>query len=142
MVDWLTELPAWRRSLLGVYYCYIDTMGQSLHSWYVFNTSILAPEAVDGFRMFGLAKCADIIAEANSYFGNTYPRDLRERSRSLPEYEKRDLKFPFSELGSRFRLAIAEEIGDEGLEVISDRYICARLGLVDRQPGEETERTT
>jgi hypothetical protein len=131
VLDWLTELPAWHRSLLGAYYCWLDTLGQSLYGWYAFSTSILAPEAVDGFRMLGLVKCADILAEANDYFGDKYPRDLQERLRNLPEYEKRDESFPFSDLDARFRQAVTQEIGDEGFEVMADQFVCKRLGLTD-----------
>ena len=87
-----------------------------------YSTGVLAPEAVQGFRVLGMNQCASIIEEAMMFFVSPYPRHRNIRNRALDRYEAEndpDLN-PFVSLDERFFDLIFEESG--GFSSVADAF--------------------
>jgi len=94
--------------LFAAHWCQSEVRNGGLHQFFYNPTGVLAPEAVAGFRVIGLADLGNIVEETMQFFGAPYPRERESRVDLLPEEpdeyeEEEDL---FEELDSRFYEAL------------------------------------
>ena len=86
------------------------------------STGVLAPEAVDGFRVIGMKKCASILSDAMKTFGDVHPRERSVREEAFKYfYEKYgEDAIPMKEHEDAMATEIDEENG--GFEEAADSY--------------------
>ena len=103
-------------------YCYCDTFNGGFHQFFTNYTGVLAPEAVEGFRMIGLADCAEIVAEAMEYFGHPYPRSPEECTRLIPPWPEDQDDGPFDDLDNAFCERMGDRF-DDAADKFAERYL-------------------
>ena len=90
--------------LYAAHWCQSEVCNGGLHQFFSNTTGLLAPEALAGFRAIGATDWAKILAEAMKHFGESYPRDRKQRVAFLPVPHGRAGKEwdPFFRLDERF----------------------------------------
>ena len=90
--------------LYAAHWCQSEVCNGGLQQFFSNSTGVLAPEALEGFRVIGLAEWADILAEAMRFFGSPYPRERVHRQELLASRRarKREERDPFFALDERF----------------------------------------
>ena len=77
------SVPEWVRHLVTVHLSDSEVCNGGFHQFFHNSTSILAPEAIDGFRALGLDELAELVEVAMSNFGEPCPRDREARTSAL-----------------------------------------------------------
>jgi uncharacterized protein DUF4375 len=97
-------LPEIQRVLYAAHYCESEVSNGGLHQFFFNDTGVLAPEALEAFRILRLEASSHILAEAMSFFGDVYPRDRATRVERLAGIvgEEREDWDPFFQLDDRF----------------------------------------
>jgi hypothetical protein len=105
--------PAKSRTLFAAHWAQSEIMNGGLGQFFSNPTGVLAPEAVDAFRMLGMTRCAMILSEAMAFFGNPYPRDRRIREEAFERFfeEQGEGAIPFREQEDAMAIAIEDENG-------------------------------
>lgn|SRR5262245_14812443 len=90
--------------LYAAHWCQSEVCNGGLHQFFSNTTGLLAPEALEGFRVIGAAEWVQILAEAMNHFGTPYPRNREQREQFLPVRQGRTKEKwdPFYELDKRF----------------------------------------
>ena len=93
-----------QKHLFAAHWCQSEVRNGGLHQFFSNDTGVLAPEAVEAFRLIGLEQCATALARAMQFFGNTYPRERSTREDMLDDLENRqpDDWDPFVEMDQVF----------------------------------------
>lgn len=117
-----SAVPFEKGHLFAVHWCQSEVRNGGFHQFFSNSTGVLAPEAVTGFRVLGLAESSALIQKAMTFFGSKYPRERSTRNEMLDEYAKEHEPAwdPFTELNDRFYDLLRSENG--GFEVVADRY--------------------
>src|SRR2546428_5812727 len=107
-LDQVSKVSQVQKHLFAAHWCQSEVRNGGLHQFFSNDTGVLAPEAVDAFRMVGLEQCATALARAMSFFGNTYPRERSTREDSLDDLEVREPENwdPFTEMDQVFYSAL------------------------------------
>lgn len=106
--------PDGLKFLFAAMYAETDICNGGLHQFFGNPTGRLAPEAIEGFRLIGMADAGAVIAKAMKFFGTSYPRNQVERNKALeavPGFPDADRKVwdPFTALDQEFYAALNEE---------------------------------
>ena len=108
--------------------CQLDVVSGGFYQF--FNDGgigMVAPEAVEGFRLIGLENAADLLEKAMALFGQPYPRSHDRRIELSPPQPTESNPSPFSDLDEKF----AGEMGsnhscdrfDEAADKFVERYL-------------------
>jgi len=92
-------------NLYAAHLCQCEVCNGGFHQFFWNSTGILAPEALAAFRAIGMSEWAELLAEAITFFGDTYPREWAERQDRLdeiPRGRRREDWDPFYHLDKRF----------------------------------------
>ncbi len=111
-----------KKVLFSTFWAQSEIGNGGLRQFFRNSTGVLAPEAVQGFRVLGMNQCASKIEEAMMFFVSPYPRHRNIRNRALDRYEAEndpDLN-PFVSLDERFFDLIFEESG--GFSSVADAF--------------------
>jgi hypothetical protein len=97
-------LPVLQRVLYAAHFCESEISNGGLHQFFFNDTGVLAPEALEAFRILRLEAAAHTLGEAMSFFGDAYPRDRATRVEQLANIpgEDREEWDPFFQLDDRF----------------------------------------
>lgn len=93
--------PEWRVNLLAVHWCDSEVCNGGFDQFFFNNTSVLAPEAVLGYRAIARPDLADLLQQAMERLRPTFSRDRRARQRALkgglfrkrPDFEDLDDRY-------------------------------------------------
>ena len=119
----LAELTPGQRAILATGWCEAEVNNGGFWQFFVNSSGMLGPEALEGFRLVGMPKRADMLARAIALAGfDPYPRERAERAGRMPEDE--------DDLDPQW-----EKIGDTFFEVEQDQD--ARLAAYIRAHPEE-----
>lgn len=99
------------------YWLQAEILNGGLCQFFLNDTGVLAPEAVEACRTFGLPRLATKMQEAMTWFGPKYPREREARATALKQVDDD----PFSELEEEVVELIYEE--NSGLEQAAMEYI-------------------
>jgi hypothetical protein len=90
--------------LYAAHWCQSEVCNGGFHQFFSNTTGLLAPEALDGFRVIGVREWPEILADAMRHFGTPYPRHRDDRDEFLPVRQRgpREDWDPFYELDNRF----------------------------------------
>lgn len=102
--------------MFAAHFCMSEICNGGFHQFFWNSTGVLAPEAVEGFRMIGQAQVAALIGKGMSLFGSVYPRDRNDRQAQLAEVSRSSL----DALDETFYSLIDSEGG--GFTAAADRY--------------------
>jgi hypothetical protein len=79
------RLPQHVGDLLAIHWTLSEVANGGFLQFFLNPTGVLAPEAASGFEHIGLAEVGGLVRQAMAYFGQTYPRESRERERILAQ---------------------------------------------------------
>jgi hypothetical protein len=96
--------PQVPRALFAAHFCESEVSNGGFHQFFSNATGVLAPEAVEAFRLIGLTESAALITRAMEFFGQPYPREREERIERLGAVtgEAREQCDPFLHLDDEF----------------------------------------
>ncbi len=116
------DAEAASRTLFAAHWCQSEVLNGGLHQFFWNSTGILAPEAVEAYRMIQLPKLAAVLEEALQWFGPAYPRDVFVRRGTLDSLKAANPNNwnPFKAFDFRFNDFIESENG--GFEAAADAY--------------------
>ena len=90
-------LPPGVGHLYAGHWCQSEVCNGGLEQFFHNTTGLLAPEALAAFHAIGIPSWADVLLEAMSFFGHSYPRERLKRMTQLAKDQR-----PFRELDKRF----------------------------------------
>ena len=102
-----------QRQLFAAHWCSSEVRNGGLQQFFSNATGVLAPEALEAFRVIGLPQCADALEKAMAFFGEPYPRERATRESMLD-----DAFDPFTEFDDVF----FEAFRDHGFDRAADAY--------------------
>ena len=116
------KAPEQSRILYAAHWTQSEAMNGGLAQFFDNPTGVLAPEAVDAFRVIGMPRTAAVLLDAMAFFGDPYPRDRATRQQVFARfYEKEgDDAIPIHEQEDLFAELIEEENG--GFWDAADRF--------------------
>lgn len=99
-----SELTEPQKILFPTHWFYSEVGTDGFHGFFNLYTGMFAPEAVLGFKTFGLNDIVDVIEEAMSFFGNPYPRETETREELLDLFEEENdgIWDPFVKLEDKY----------------------------------------
>jgi len=71
--------------LFAAHWCQSEVCNGGFEQFFYNPTGVLAPEALEAFRLIGLREWAECLEEAMRFFGDPYPRDNEARQRALAQ---------------------------------------------------------
>jgi Domain of unknown function (DUF4375) len=91
-------------NLYAAHWCQSEVCNGGLLQFFSNSTGLLAPEALNAFRVIGIDQWANILMKAMEFFGTPYPRDRAARRALLPRSDgrKRADWDPFCALDKQF----------------------------------------
>ena len=115
-------------NLLAAHWCQSEVCNGGFHQFFTNSTGVLAPEAVEAFRVLGMPELARVVAQAMLWFGPLYPRDQSTRQAALSGFAAGDPKAssPFEQLDTSFYRLLDSESG--GFYRAADEYALAANG--------------
>ena len=125
-LDQVSRVSELQKHLFAAHWAQSEVRNGGLHQFFSNDTGVLAPEAVEAFRIMGLESCATALARAMSFFGDVYPRDRSTREDALDALENRDPENwdPFTEMDEVFYSAFE----DRGFERAADAFTMKGAG--------------
>jgi len=119
-LDQVSKVSEVQKHLFAAHWCQSEVRNGGLHQFFSNDTGVLAPEAVEAFRLIGLEQCATALARAMLFFGDTYPRKRSTREDMLDDLEIRDPENwdPFTEFDRTFY----SEFENHGFERAADAF--------------------
>lgn len=126
-LDQIGKVSEVERHLFAAHWCQSEVRNGGLHQFFSNDTGVLAPEAVEAFRVIGLESCASAVQKAMDFFGSDYPRErsVREETLDALELESPEDWDPFQAMDDQFYAAIE----DRAFERAADSY-AASAGAV------------
>jgi hypothetical protein len=120
--------PVAPRDLFAAHWCQSEVCNGGFAQFFGNSTGVLAPEAVNAFRVLGMPQTATALAKAISCFGPEYPRDRTSRQAALAAIGSgaHAIKALFSGLEREFYSLIDSENG--GFVAAADAYAEAHAG--------------
>jgi Domain of unknown function (DUF4375) len=117
-----SRVPEAPRHLLAGLLCDAEVCNGGFHQFFTNSTGVLGPEAATAFAAIGMARLADVVRRAMTFFGEDYPRDWAARKTALATYEahRPDDPDPFRALDDEFYILRDQESG--GWDVAADAY--------------------
>ncbi len=79
------KLPEYVGDLLAVHWTLSEVANGGFLQFFLNSTGVLAPEAARAFERMGLPEVAQLVCRAMAYFGQTYPREMKEREQFLAQ---------------------------------------------------------
>lgn len=121
-LEQISKVTEKQKVLFSSHWAQSEICNGGLHQFFSNSTGVLAPEAVEAFKVIGMPTCSNVIADAMKFFGKEYLRDRNQRDEKLAEYENQNDEHwdPFCELDNIFFDSIEEENG--GFEIAADNY--------------------
>jgi Domain of unknown function (DUF4375) len=103
-VDRFAAIGSDAKHLYATHWCISEVDNGGFLQFFWNTTGILAPEAMEGFKVVGMTNLAQVLDEAIKHFGDSYPRERNERLASLPDWQRggRSDWDPFHNLDKRF----------------------------------------
>lgn len=115
-LDSYAKAPRAARLLYAAHFCQSEICNGGFHQFFNNSTGVLAPEALEGFRVIGQNEVAAIVKEAMSILGQDYIRERKARQQllnALPDEH-------FEHLNRRFFKAIETDCG--GFAAAADQF--------------------
>lgn len=75
--------PVQAAHLFAAHWCQSEVYNGGFEQFFCNPTGVLAPEALEAFRLIGLSEWAESLEEAMRFFGDPYPRDDAVRQQIL-----------------------------------------------------------
>jgi hypothetical protein len=116
------EVSEKQRVLFAAHWAQSEIMNGGLGQFFTNDTGVLAPEAVEAFQALGMPKCALLLSEAMTFFGERYPRERLVRQDAFERFHE---EFGADGIPLReYEDAMATEIEEEngGFWVAADKY--------------------
>ncbi len=110
------------RNLFAAHYCQSEICNGGFRQFFENSTGVLAPEAVDAFRLLGMPEISILISNAMAWFGSTYPRERDARMDALSECATS----PFDNQDTAFYRLLDSENG--GFYHAADKYALSAQG--------------
>jgi hypothetical protein len=104
-------------SIYAAHFAQSEICNGGFHQLFSNSTGVLSPEAVQGFRLIGMNKTADLLATAMDTLGTPFPRDRAARQKNLKDVPKEKLK----QLDRVFFKEIDQENG--GFEAAANAFV-------------------
>jgi len=79
------KLPEHVGDLLAAHWTLSEVANGGFLQFFLNSTGVLAPEAARAFERMGLREVAQLVHQAMAYFGQTYPREMKERGQFLAQ---------------------------------------------------------
>jgi hypothetical protein len=115
-LDTYSKAPREAALLYAAHFCHSEVCNGGFSQFFNNSTGVLAPEAVQGFRIIGQNRIAALIETAMLAFGAPYLRDRDKRQVVLEGLPPK----AFDDLDEQFFALIETEAG--GFEASADRY--------------------
>lgn len=114
--------PERPRALFAAHWTQSEAMNGGLGQFFSNPTGILAPEAVEAFRVIGMPQTSAVLLDAMAFFGDPYPRDRAKRQEVFDQFYEQEGEdaIPLLELEDQFAVLIEEENG--GFWDAADRF--------------------
>jgi hypothetical protein len=110
-----TDQPA--GAIYAAHFAQSEICNGGFHQLFSNSTGVLSPEAVQGFRLIGMNKTADLLVTAMDTLGNPFPRDRARRQKNLMDVPKEKL----NRLDRVFFKEIDQENG--GFEAAANAFV-------------------
>ncbi len=98
------KIPVKNGRLFAAHWCQSEVCNGGFRQFFWNSTGVLAPEALEAFRVMGLKEWAGLLEEGMGFFGNLYPREREKRialiSKQLGGSQK--IWDPFNKLDDQF----------------------------------------
>ena len=94
-----SHLPLKSGLLLAAHWCHSEVCNGGFSQFFTNPTGVLAPEALQAFKAIGLNEWANVLEQAMSVFGGSYPREQRDRLKILDSINRKEA---FHALNDRF----------------------------------------
>jgi hypothetical protein len=79
------KLPEYIGDLLAAHWILSEVANGGFLQFFLNSTGVLAPEAARAFERMGVPDVAQLVRQAMAYFGQAYPREMKERGRFLAQ---------------------------------------------------------
>lgn len=119
------DAPIPSQHLFAAHWCQSEVLNGGFVQFFANSTGVLAPEAIEGFKAIGMPKTAELVTEALTTLGPTYPRSRSTRHRGLRAFEA-----VLDKLDGQFFILIDSESG--GFEVAADRFAASHGAPIER----------
>ena len=113
--------PEASRVLFAAHWTQSEVLNGGFGQYFSNSTGVLAPEAVNAFRVLGMPQTAAAVERAMSFFGAPYPREREQREEALEAID--DDSDPFEEADNVFFETVEQEAG--GFWEAADAYAAA-----------------
>lgn len=124
LAETLAPMTAGQRALLALHWCVSEVCNGGFDQFFTNPTGILAPEALEGARLVGAGRTAELIARACAVFPGGHPsRDRAEREDFLETLDEDEREEAFASLDEPFY-----ELMDSELYPRADAYVRAHPG--------------
>lgn len=111
-----------QKHLFAAHWAQSEIMNGGLGQFFSNSTGVLAPEAVEAFKVIGMPNCAASLLGAMKFFGDEYPRDRLIREEILEEFHEKngEEEIPMEEHEDAIATSLEEE--NDGFEAAADKY--------------------
>jgi hypothetical protein len=104
-------------AIYAAHFAQSEICNGGFHQLFSNSTGVLSPEAVEGFRLIGMDKTADLLKAAMEALGNPFPRDRAARQKTLKNVPEEKL----NQLDRVFFKEIDQENG--GFEAAANAFV-------------------
>jgi hypothetical protein len=111
------DAPVIARHLFAAHWCQSEVRNGGLRQFFTSSSGVLAPEAIEAFKIIGMLVLSDVVKEGAETFGPVYPRAKSARAKLIPLAGNAEL---FNKLDDRFFDCLSSENG--GFENAADCY--------------------
>jgi len=112
-------------TLFAAYWPQAEIFNGGLSQFFGNSTGVLAPEAVEAYKILGMPRLAAALQEAMDWFGTPYPRERGSRQVRLEEFAASHEIDPFDAMDDKIVEFIYEE--NSGLEAAALAYLRRQL---------------
>ena len=108
-------------TLFAAHWPQAEILNGGLTQFFANSTGVLAPEAVEAYRLLGMPRLAAKLHEAMGWFGTSYPRERESRQTRLEEFAATYGLDPFEAMDDEIVDLIYDE--DSGLQAAALDYV-------------------
>ncbi|MFL6678140.1 MAG: DUF4375 domain-containing protein [Burkholderiaceae bacterium] len=112
-------------TLFAAYWPQAEILNGGLSQFFWNSTGVLAPEAVEAYKILGMPQMAAALQDAMDWFGASYPRERESREARLEEFTASHEFDPFDAMDDKIVELIYEE--NSGLEAAALAYVRRHL---------------
>ena len=108
-------------TLFAAYWPQAEILNGGLTQFFGNSTGVLAPEAVEAYRLLGMPRLAARLHDAMAWFGTPYPRGREPRQKRLEEFAAAHDGDPFEAMDDEIIGLIQDE--NSGIEAAALAYV-------------------